>query len=123
MTTQQDMSTHYTRGNLIATIRGGVESLGKTIDSVTVDDLAPVDEFHIGGRQASEHFIDQLGVTPDMHILDIGCGLGGPARFVTHQAHRMRSKKPNMTRCQNVRDTHDRRPPKGYRRIQEGIQK
>ena len=85
MTTQQDMSTHYTRGNLIATIRGGVESLGKTINSVTVDDLAPVDEFHIGGRQASDHFIDQLGVTPDMHILDIGCGLGGPARFVIHQ--------------------------------------
>ena len=60
----------------------GSSSLGKTIDSVTVDDLGPVDEFHTGGRQASEHFIDQLGVTPDMHILDIGCGLGGPARFV-----------------------------------------
>jgi ubiquinone/menaquinone biosynthesis C-methylase UbiE len=82
MPTQQDISTHYTHGNLVAAIRSGVESLGKTIDSVTVDDLAPVDEFHTGGRQASEHFIDQLGVTPDMHILDVGCGLGGPARFV-----------------------------------------
>ena len=82
MTTQQDISTHYTHGNLVAAIRSGVESLGKTIDSVTVDDLGPVDEFHTGGRQASKHFIDQLGVTPDMHILDIGCGLGGPARFV-----------------------------------------
>ena len=79
---QQDISTHYTHGNLVAAIRSGVESLGKTIDSVTVDDLALVDEFHIGGRQASEHFIDQFGVTPDMHILDVGCGLGGPARFV-----------------------------------------
>jgi len=82
MPTQQDISTHYTHGNLVAAIRSGVESLGKTIDSVTVDDLGPVDEFHTGGRQASEHFIDQLGFTPDMHILDIGCGLGGPARFV-----------------------------------------
>src|SRR6266404_8810708 len=76
MPIQQDISTHYTHGNLVAAIRSGVESLGKTIDSVTVDDLGPVDEFHTGGRQASEHFIDQLGVTPDMHILDIGCGLG-----------------------------------------------
>lgn len=81
MTTGQDISTHYTHGDLIATIRSGIESLGKTINSVTVDDLAPVDEFHIGGRQASEHFLDQLELTPERHILDVGCGLGGPARF------------------------------------------
>lgn len=81
MTTQQDISTHYTHGNLIATIRSGIESLGKTVNSVTVDDLAPVDEFHTGGRQASEHFLGQLDLTPEKHILDVGCGLGGPARF------------------------------------------
>ena len=80
MTTQQ-VSTHYTHGNLIAAIRSGIESLGKTVNSVTVDDLAPVDEFHIGGRQASEHFLGQLDLTPEKHILDVGCGLGGPARF------------------------------------------
>jgi SAM-dependent methyltransferase len=81
MTTQQDISTHYTHGNLIAAIRSGIESLGKTVNSVTVDDLAPVDEFHTGGRQASEHFLGQLDLTPEKHILDVGCGLGGPARF------------------------------------------
>ena len=62
MPTQQDVSQHYTHGNLVAAIRGGVESLGKTINSMTVDDLAPVDEFHIGGRQASEDFLSQLGL-------------------------------------------------------------
>jgi SAM-dependent methyltransferase len=82
MPTQQDVSTHYTHGDLVGAIRGGVEKLGKTIDTVTVDDLAPVDEFHIGGRQASEHFLDQLDLAPEKHILDVGCGLGGPARFV-----------------------------------------
>ena len=56
MPTQQDISTHYTHGNLVAAIRGGVESLGKTINSVSVDDLAPVNEYHIGGRQASVRF-------------------------------------------------------------------
>ena len=56
MPTQQDISTHYTHGNLVAAIRGCVESLGKTINSVSVDDLAPVDEYHIGGRQASVRF-------------------------------------------------------------------
>src|SRR5258705_8047109 len=38
MPTQQEISTHYTHGNLVAAIRSGVESLGKTIDSVTVED-------------------------------------------------------------------------------------
>ena len=82
MPIQQDIiSTHYTHGSLIAAIRDGIEKLGKTIDNVTVDDLAPVDEFHVGGRQASEHFLDQLDLTSEKHILDVGCGLGGPARF------------------------------------------
>ena len=59
----------------------GVAKLGKTRASVTVEDLAPVDEFHIGGRQASEDFLAQLGLTPDQRVLDVGCGLGGSARF------------------------------------------
>jgi ubiquinone/menaquinone biosynthesis C-methylase UbiE len=80
--TLQDVSNHYTHGNLVAAIRGGIESFGKTINSVTVDDLAPVDEFHIGGRQASEDFLSQLDLTPEKQVLDVGCGLGGAARFV-----------------------------------------
>jgi len=80
--TQQDVSHHYTRGNLVAAIRGGVEALGKTINSITIDDLAPVDEYHIGGRQASEDFLGQLDLTPEKQVLDVGCGLGGAARFV-----------------------------------------
>ncbi len=82
MPNQQDVSKHYTHGDLVAAIRSGLDSLGKTINSVTVDDLAPVDEFHIGGRQASEDFLSQLNLTPENHVLDVGCGLGGAARFV-----------------------------------------
>ncbi len=82
MTVQADVSKHYTHGGLIEAIRAGIVLLGKAVDTVTVDDLAPVDEFHIGGRRASEEFLDQLGFSAQMHILDVGCGLGGAARFV-----------------------------------------
>ena len=75
------VSTHYTQGGLLQAIETGVARLGKTPDSVTLDDLGPVDEFHIGGRGASEAFLDQLAIAPDHRVLDIGCGLGGPARF------------------------------------------
>ena len=54
MPAPQDVSKHYTHGNLTAAISAGVRSLGKTINSVSIqDDWAPVDEFHIGGRQAT----------------------------------------------------------------------
>jgi hypothetical protein len=56
-----DVSKHYTHGGLIEAIHAGIVSLGKATDTVTVDDLAPVDEFHIGGRRASEEFLCQLG--------------------------------------------------------------
>jgi len=82
MPTQQSVAEHYTHGDLIAAVRSGIESLGKNINSVTVDDLAPVDEFHIGGRQASEEFLGQLDLTPARQVLDVGCGLGGASRFV-----------------------------------------
>ena len=59
--------------------------LGKTPENVSVEDLGPVDEFHIGGRIASVHFLDQLDIIPTQNMLDIGCGLAGSARFVANK--------------------------------------
>ena len=77
----EEVSAHYACAGLLAAIRDGVARLGKNPAMVMVEDLARVDEFHIGGRQASESFLGQLGLTPDQHVLDVGCGLGGTARF------------------------------------------
>ena len=85
MTKERSVSEHYTHGRLVAAIREGLAALGKTPDAVTIDDLAPVDEFHIGGRQATEHFIGQLDLAPDDHVLDVGCGIGGASRFVAER--------------------------------------
>jgi SAM-dependent methyltransferase len=75
------VSEHYTHGTLLEAIRQGVAKLGKTEADVTLEDLGPVEEFHIGGRQASADFLDQLDLQPDDSVLDVGCGLGGVARF------------------------------------------
>jgi ubiquinone/menaquinone biosynthesis C-methylase UbiE len=82
MSVQDKIIDHYRHGELLSAISSGVEKLGKTSKNVTVDDLAPVDEFHIGGRKASADFLNQLQLSPDKHILDIGCGIGGTSRFV-----------------------------------------
>ena len=82
---KDSVAEHYTHGQLLNRILSGVEAIGKTPETVTVDELAPVDEFHIGGRRASEDFIGQMGLTADDHTLDIGCGIGGTSRFVATQ--------------------------------------
>lgn len=83
MSKAEAISTHYENGGgLLVGIQNGIAQLGKTIETVTIEDLGPVDEFHIGGRPATDHFIKQLNFAADQHVLDVGCGLGGAARFV-----------------------------------------
>ena len=41
---------HYGEGGLLASIEAGLRAMGKTPGRLQIDDLAPVDEFHIGGR-------------------------------------------------------------------------
>ena len=76
------VADHYAHSDLVAAIRGGLARLGKTEDTVTAEDLAPVDEFHIGGRAATEELARQLALTASDRVLDVGCGLGGPARQI-----------------------------------------
>lgn len=84
MPDEQLVANHYAHGALLKAISDGVAKLGKTTTTVTMDDLAPVDEFHIGGRVATLEFLEQLAIRPGDHVLDLGCGLGGASRFATH---------------------------------------
>ena len=94
---ESSVSAHYARGDLIAALESGVARLGKTTRTVTVDDLAPVDEFHIGGREATEELVRQLGLSSADQVLDIGSGLGGAARFVADR-HRCQVTGIDLTR-------------------------
>ncbi|MDX1522985.1 MAG: class I SAM-dependent methyltransferase [Anaerolineae bacterium] len=78
------VAKHYTRGNLLNAIQKSLAGLGKTAGTVTIDDLAAIDEFHIGGRYATERLLNQLNLAEHDHILDVGCGLGGAARFAAN---------------------------------------
>ena len=75
------ISTHYGHRNLLAAIQAGLEAQGINPENASVEDLGPVDEFHIGGRIATAHFLDQLEIAASQTLLDVGCGLGGSARF------------------------------------------
>lgn len=81
METDQLIAGHYTHGALEAAILRALAAAGKDTDHLVPDDLAPVDEFHIGGRQATGDFMAQLDFRSGQHLLDIGCGIGGPSRY------------------------------------------
>jgi SAM-dependent methyltransferase len=82
MPTERDIAGHYDRDGLLAAILDAVRAAGLNPDRLRPADLAAVDEFHLGGPAATEVLIADLGLAPDTRVLDIGAGLGGPARHI-----------------------------------------
>lgn len=84
-TLESRVSDHYTTPDLLDRIDIALQDLGIEARSATVDDLKAVDEFHTGGLEATDALLSQIEITPDMAVLDIGCGLGGTARHIVHR--------------------------------------
>lgn len=76
------VADHYGSANLLDRIYAGLEASGADLDRLVLEDLAPVDEFHIGGRKATVHAVGKLSPGAGDHVLDIGCGIGGAARYM-----------------------------------------
>ncbi|MFQ5994124.1 MAG: SAM-dependent methyltransferase [Acidiferrobacterales bacterium] len=80
--TQYSVDEHYGVGGVLDAIRGGLIAMGKDIENLMPSDLAPVDEFHIRGREATIELADRAGITPGLRVLDVGSGLGGSVRYL-----------------------------------------
>lgn len=75
--------SHYRRGpNLTNQLIRSLQDAGKDLERLITRDLAPIDEFHIGGRAATLGLAAQMGLTARSTVLDLGSGLGGPARTI-----------------------------------------
>lgn len=81
----KDIHSYYSPNNLYNSIIEGLNVIGKDLGKLTLEDLHPVDEFHIRGTVATQELIALCGFTPDMHILDVGCGVGGSTRRLSDQ--------------------------------------
>ena len=76
------VSDHYVSGNLEAAILEGLRVAGKDLDALSIDDLAPVDQFHAGGKDGTIELMRLAALEPGIRILDVGGGLGGAARVL-----------------------------------------
>jgi SAM-dependent methyltransferase len=82
MTSAKAIADHWGRGDVYSLIVSALNKMSKPLEGLTVEDLAPVDHFHARGFPATVELADRLPIKAGQHIVDIGCGLGGPARYI-----------------------------------------
>ena len=79
----RDASLSYYDGpELVDALLDALARAGLDPTALDIDDLAPLDEFHALGRAASLSLAELADVQPDERVLDVGAGIGGPARFL-----------------------------------------
>jgi SAM-dependent methyltransferase len=86
MTTySQSINDHYGDKELRPRIYTSLEKAGKDITALSREDVFAFDEFHIRGREATRELAQLAKIGQGMRTLDLGCGLGGPARTLASE--------------------------------------
>src|SRR6516164_1236927 len=73
---------HYASTDITARILTALRAANGQDVPITPDTLAPIDHFHGKGVVATEELAALLQPKASDHLLDIGCGIGGPARWI-----------------------------------------
>ena len=82
MSTDHGITDHYTSGTLLDRLRAALSEDGADPDKPSIEALAPYDQFHGRGLDSTEQLAAGISVSPSDHLLDIGSGIGGPARYM-----------------------------------------
>jgi ubiquinone/menaquinone biosynthesis C-methylase UbiE len=85
MNADLDVSTHYSRGNLRDRLNAALAEDAIDPSHPSIEALAPYDQFHGRGLEATVEIANLLQIDANDHILDIGSGIGGPARYFAHR--------------------------------------
>jgi sarcosine/dimethylglycine N-methyltransferase len=79
---EDQVEKHYARGRITARILAALRNVNGPNVPITPETLAPIDHFHGKGVVATEELAAMLQPRAGDHLLDIGCGIGGPARWI-----------------------------------------
>ncbi len=80
----EEVQDHWTRRGVLARIDAALTELGHDPQNLTPDILATVEHLHTGGAPTTRDQAKRITLSPDSRVLDIGCGTGGPARYLAH---------------------------------------
>jgi sarcosine/dimethylglycine N-methyltransferase len=73
---------HYRATGLTERLKAALAALGPEDQQLTPQQLGALDQFHTRGLAATAELAKLAGITADMSVLDVGSGVGGPARFL-----------------------------------------
>ena len=73
---------HYRATGLTERLKTALAALGPEDQQLTPQQLAALDQFHTRGLAATAELGKLAGITAGMSVLDVGSGVGGPARFL-----------------------------------------
>ena len=80
-----DITGHYARDDLLTRLKTALADDGADPERPSIETLAPYDQFHGRGLEATEELADLLTVSASDHLLDVGSGIGGPARYLAER--------------------------------------
>ena len=79
-----NVQSHYFVSDLYNNILDKLKSIGVDLNDVKRTDLSSVDEFHVRGLEVSKELAQYI-TSSNLKVLDVGCGLGGPARMLADE--------------------------------------
>jgi len=85
MNTDREVSSHYSRGDLLSRLSAALSEDGVDPERPSIESLAPYDQFHGRGLEATSEIAGLIQAGPTDHVLDIGSGIGGPARYFANR--------------------------------------
>ena len=80
--TSAGITDHYASTDIAARLLAALRAAQGPDAPITPDALAPLDHFHGRGVAATRELVALLEPRAGERILDIGCGIGGPARWI-----------------------------------------
>jgi SAM-dependent methyltransferase len=82
MPSPDSVRAHYGSASLITRVETALGAAGLNAPTIDWTHLAAIDQFHVGGAAATALLSGRLDLTRDTKVIDLGSGLGGPARHL-----------------------------------------
>ena len=79
-----DVQAHWTRPGVLARIDAALAELGHDPRNLSPEILSTLEHLHSGGLATTRRQAQRIALTEDSRVLDVGCGIGGPARYLAH---------------------------------------
>ena len=79
------VNDHYGISGILKSILTALESMGKDLNTLEPRDLESIDEFHTRGKESTIEISKLANIQSHYNVLDVGCGLGGSARYIADQ--------------------------------------